>query len=193
LPAKASSKLSLAQLKSWHIASACDRDCCPANSALADFCWSAALAVTSNLLAAVSRRSATALVVVVVAVVLAGSGVAALAGGSAVTVLILQYAIREIRRKLLLVPQFLNQIVSMYACLCMTSIPIALIILLAAAFLAASDISHSATTSSMNFLAAGISRPPASTTNPFVLLPLHSFTCLRRHSWMDVRVLPGHN
>jgi hypothetical protein len=33
-------------------------------------------------------------------------------------------------------------------------------------FLAASGISHSAATSSMNFLAAGPSRPPASTTNP---------------------------
>ncbi len=53
----------------------------------------------------------------------------------------------------------------------MTSIPIALIILLAAAFLAAADISHSATTSSMNFLAAG---PPASTTNPCTA-PLYFF------------------
>jgi hypothetical protein len=41
----------------------------------------------------------------------------------------------------------------MHACLCMTSIPIALIILLAAAFLATSDNYLSATTSSMNFLA----------------------------------------
>ena len=56
----------------------------------------------------------------------------------------------------------------------MTSIPIALIILLAAAFLAASGISHSATTSSMNFLAAGPSRPPASTTNPCTA-PLYFF------------------
>jgi hypothetical protein len=63
----------------------------------------------------------------------------------------------------------------------MTSISIALTILLATAFLGTSDISHSAATSSMNFLAAGPSRPHAH--RPLELLPLHSFTCLRRHFW----------
>jgi hypothetical protein len=48
----------------------------------------------------------------------------------------------------------------------------------------------------MNFLAAGPSRPPClrhkPLHRPFTLLPLHSFTCLRRHSWMDVRAAAAH-